>query len=252
MAIIQSSLSSLRLSSLSHWSSLHWGQLSPFIPILIWTSALSPEYEGLWQWWWWLSRPTPGTSGNPRHKLCDTRSAACCANIQRLLSITLSNLHPIILCYMHIRMGMPSYFSISSTASLLIVSYSKIVVAIKSGFNISPCWWSFLKYYHHNDDHAQPLPVVLCDGERFTAKEKGKMKQYKVQAALLWYSRGQPVASQCYTIKIQRNVSSAVLMDMQIFSPLSVTRPACVYGKVPCYMAIHWARFNFFLDLLVW
>lgn len=148
MTIIQSSLSSLRLSSLSHWSSLHWGQLSPFIPISIWASALSPERGGLWQWGWWLSHPTPGTSGNPQHNLCHTRSAACCASIQRWLSITRSSLHPIILHYIHIRMGVPIYIFITSAASSLTVTRrsSETVAAAKSGLNIPPRWWLPLCY----------------------------------------------------------------------------------------------------------
>lgn len=67
MAVIQSSFSLLRLSSLSRRSFLRTGQLRPFIPILIWASALSLGNRGLW--WrrrWWqrrLSYPTPGTQG---------------------------------------------------------------------------------------------------------------------------------------------------------------------------------------------
>lgn len=46
MAIIQSSLPSLQLSSPSLWSALLRGQLSPFIPILTWTSALPTGHWG--------------------------------------------------------------------------------------------------------------------------------------------------------------------------------------------------------------
>lgn len=66
MAIIQSSLSLLRLSSLSRRSFLRTGQLRPFIPILIWASAPSLGNRGLWRRRWWqrrLSYPTIGTQG---------------------------------------------------------------------------------------------------------------------------------------------------------------------------------------------
>jgi len=41
---------------------------------------LSPVSRVPGLWWWWQSRPTPGTFGYPQHKLSDIRSAACCAN----------------------------------------------------------------------------------------------------------------------------------------------------------------------------